>query len=179
MRAFIFILHTPDTFCITFVQIASFFIQTFLLILCEKRSSCGLDDVGCGWLGPSQEEGGGGGGEEAASGYSESARTQDSISRYKEGRKRRKTFMQLTMHATIYACTLQKQKRGLRLAAPSWDSGYFVYIFIPPCVYIFVTSVWLPQLSPTLFCFKSVFCYETTHVCFRGTRIYIWLLVEE
>lgn len=60
MRAFIFILHTPDTFCITFVQIASFFIQTFLLILCEKRSSCGLDDVGCGWLGPSQEEGGGG-----------------------------------------------------------------------------------------------------------------------
>lgn len=132
MRAFIFILHTPDTFCITFVQIASFFIQTFLLILCEKRSSCGLDDVGCGRRGPSQEGGGG----EAASGYSESARTQDSISRYKEGRKRRKTFMQLTMHATIYACTLQKQKKG----TPSCCSllGFWVFCvhFHPAmCIY--------------------------------------------
>lgn len=141
MRAFIFILHTPDTFCITFVQIASFFIQTFLLILCEKRSSCGLDDVGCGWLGPSQERGG-----KKKLLHQVTQNLQELKILFHgtmlEGRKRRKTFMQLTMHATIYACTLQKKKRrGLRLAAPSWDSGYFVYIFIPPCVYIFVSSV--------------------------------------
>lgn len=139
MRAFIFILHTPDTFCITFVQIASFFIQTFLLILCEKRSSCGLDDVGCGWLGPSQERGGE---EEAASGYSESARTQDSISRYNVGGTEKKKNLYATNHARYNLCMYRAtKKRGLRLAAPSWDSGYFVYIFIPPCVYIFVTSV--------------------------------------
>lgn len=136
MRAFIFILHTPDTFCITFVQIASFFIQTFLLILCEKRSSCGLDDVGCGWLGSRKR-----GGEEAASGYSESARTQDSISRYNVGGTEKKKNFYAANHARYNLCMyLAKKKRGLRLAAPSWDSGYFVYISTRH-VYIFVTSV--------------------------------------
>lgn len=134
MRAFIFILHTPDTFCITFVQIAFFFIQTFLLILCEKRSSCGLDDVGCGWLGPSQERGGE---EEAASGYSESARTQDSISRYNVGGTEKKKNFYATNHARYNLCMyLATKKKG----TPSCCSllGFWVFCvhFHPAmCIY--------------------------------------------
>lgn len=133
MSAFIFILHTLDTFfCNTFVQIASFLYRHFLLILCEKRSSCGLDDVGCGWLGPSQE---GKKKIKAASSYSESARTGEKIlfhGTMLEGRKRRKHFMQPTVQATIYACTLLK---NVGFSSCRSLSGFWVYIFLQPCVY--------------------------------------------
>lgn len=110
MRAFIFILHSLDTFSITFVQIASFFIQTFLLILCEKRSSCGLDDVGCGWLGPSQ-----GGGLVVGNLHQVTWSLQDDfISRYNiGGTEKKKTTFYAATHALYNLCMYLAKKVGM------------------------------------------------------------------
>lgn len=145
MRAFIFILHTPDTFCITFVQIASFFIQTFLLILCEKRSSCGLDDVGCGWLGPSQERGG-----KKKLLHQVTQNLQELKILFHgtmlEGRKRRKTFMQLTMHATIYACTLQKKRGTPSCCSPLGFWVFCVHFHPAMCIFLYLRYDYLSFL---------------------------------
>lgn len=54
-----------------------------------------------------------------------------------EGRKRRKTFMELTMHATIYACTVQQKKGDSVLLLPPGILG-ILCTFSSRHVYIFL-----------------------------------------